>query len=251
MAQKKKDATAAVKAMSKKLNGGPVNLVLVCDESGSMMGNEEAVVTGVNEFVHSFREHDAKVTLSMFDKHPGEPRVRVKYAGKSAKKVKDLKVSDYRPRGTTPLRDAIIDTIEALDKSTKEGERAFVVILTDGLENASENSAETVAKLIRKREKQGWAFLYLGANHDVSASAASIGLSKQGQSFMFSSTKRGTSSALRSATNLGMGYVADSGAYPAMASAAFASTGGVIDEDADEAQEQIEKAKRKTTASTK
>src|SRR5262245_19021752 len=60
-----------------------VHVGLLVDESGSMTPNHEAVVSGINGFVESLREHevDAVVlaTLSMFDLNGSEPIVRPKF----------------------------------------------------------------------------------------------------------------------------------------------------------------------------
>ena len=63
-----------------------------------------------------------------------------------------------------------------MDKRVKKGHRAMLVILTDGLENASETSSADVRKLIHAREKRGWEFIYLGANQDAWAESQRIGL---------------------------------------------------------------------------
>jgi hypothetical protein len=53
-----------------------------------------------------------------------------------------------------------------------------LVITTDGLENASrEYGRNQIRQLVsRKQEKDGWEFLFLGANMDAIAAAADIGI---------------------------------------------------------------------------
>lgn len=59
--------------------------------------------------------------------------------------------------------------------------RKLCVILTDGLENASrEYRREQVFDLIMNGEQQGWAFLYLGADHDVWAAGGDLGTAGDG-----------------------------------------------------------------------
>lgn len=233
MTTKAKDPAKAAKKMAAKAQG-TVDLVLLCDESGSMGGKVEAVVSGVNEFLDSFKDKDCRVTVAMFDKHPGEARCRVKVKAKDIAKVKALTAKDYNPRGLTPLNDAILDVIGMLDD--RKPERVFFCCLTDGMENASEADSETVAKAIRKRERKGWAFLYLGTGHDAHAAAAVTGMGAQGQSFNYNNSSAGTKKALRSASGLAQAYYAspDSASYMAKASALAASTGGKLDDDDDE-----------------
>lgn len=239
---KTKKSTDAKKSASKlaKDATGKVHLTFLLDETGSMSGNEEGVVTGVNEFLATFKkekEADVRVWLSLFDAHPGEPRTRVKIDGKKVGEVEDMKISEYNPRGMTPLNDAILDTIEALNKKVKKGEKAFIVILTDGMENASETSAETVQEAVKKAEKKGWAFLYLGANQQAEVSATQLGLGKKGQAFNFTASKRGTSNALRtasvsnSAAFLSAAKSGDENQYLAAAASMYDKTGGVLPED--------------------
>ena len=57
-------------------------------------------------------------------------------------------------------------------------EHTIVVITTDGLENASHKyTYKQVKKLISQKEKEGWNFLFLGANIDAAAEASRIGIS--------------------------------------------------------------------------
>lgn len=236
MADKKKDAKKAAKKAVESASEDTHLLVLV-DESGSMSGKEEAVVSGVNEFLGRFKESEGKVraTVGWFDSAGfgvNEPRTRFKIKTKNVKKVDPLDASDYRPRGMTPLNDAIIDTINLADKEQKKGEGVFIVILTDGIENASETSAEDVAKAIKKREKDGWAFLYLGANQNADKVAANIGLAKKGQALTFNASKLGTSNALRSAHGHAMAYRRGGQSdYLASAAVTHDHTGGVLKDE--------------------
>lgn len=52
-----------------------------------------------------------------------------------------------------------------------------MVITTDGYENASrETNAATLHKMIDKCKKEGWEFLFLGADIDAQAAAGAIGI---------------------------------------------------------------------------
>lgn len=174
---------------------------LLVDESGSMGGTEHAVVGGINEFVAKLAsdQNGTKVlaTLGMFDLHGNDPVVRVKFEDIPVAEVDTLGAGDYAPRGATPLNDAVVRTIRSMDKRVKKGHRAMLVILTDGLENASETSSRDVRKLIHAREKRGWEFIYLGANQDAWAESQRIGIADRGKQFNFAASPAGTRSALR------------------------------------------------------
>ena len=196
---KEKEKDPAIKAAKKAAKKtGTIHLMILMDESGSMMGLEEAVVTGCNEFLHSFKDNDdCKAWIAMFDAHPGNDRTRFKIKGKKIADAKELAIEDYNPRGMTPLNDAILDSLTALDKKVGKDETVFMAIITDGYENASEASAQTVKDTIAKYEERGWGFVYLGANQNAEAASASIGLGKKGQAFNFNATKGGVTSTSR------------------------------------------------------
>jgi uncharacterized protein YegL len=210
MAISTKDPKKSSKDAVKKLKSSKVRLVFVVDASGSMAGKEEAVTNGINEFLATFRKQDdikTKVWLSQFDSHPGEPRTRVLIDNKKLSKVDDLTIGQYQPRGMTPLNDAIMDAIDAAEKGRDDDEKVFMVMLTDGYENASETSADQVKKAITKRESSDhWEFLYLGANQNAQQTAAGLGLHKSGQAIRFDATPVGTSSSIMYASNDALMY---------------------------------------------
>jgi Mg-chelatase subunit ChlD len=233
----KKDETSSAAKDAAKKQTGNVHLFILMDESGSMSGLEEAVVTGCNEFLHAFKDNKkARAWLGFFDWEPGEPRLRLKVEGKKVADVKKLVHGDYQPRGMTPLNDAIMDALEKLDDAVKEDESAFLAIITDGYENKSEASLEAVKKALSKREKKGWGFVYIGATGDAEAVAAGYGLAGKGQSFNFSATRGGVRGMSSSVTNLAGSYAA--GGASAMASTAsdlYDKTSGTLpDEDEDD-----------------
>jgi hypothetical protein len=233
----KTDSRKEANKAAKKFSGaGRLHLAALIDESGSMRGNEEAVTSGYNEFLHAFKgsDNDVRAWLALFDDHAGDDKVRIKYDGKKLDKIK-FGVEDYRPRGMTPLNDAIIYTIKAMDDKVGDGEKVFVIILTDGLENASETSQADVAKLIKKREKAGWGFLYLGAKHNSAQVAKDLGFS-QGQAMDWSGTAKGTSASMKRSASRAQSYAAslDHASYLSVAVADSALTGGKVEEDEDE-----------------
>ena len=174
---------------------------LLLDESGSMMGMESAVIGGVNEFVEKLRADEAETnvvaTLGSFDRHGHDPVVRYAYAAIPLDEVDVLAQDSYRPRGATPLNDAVVGTIRTIEAGKAEGDRVILVILTDGLENASETPSRTVGKLINQKEAEGWEFIYLGANQDSWTDTGQIHVQARGRKFDFDATPEGTRSALR------------------------------------------------------
>ena len=91
---------------------------------------------------------------------------------------------DYFVRGCTALLDAIggaIHHIENVHKYAREEdmpEHTLFVITTDGMENASRSyDSERVKRMIeRRKEEDGWEFLFLGANIDAVETAKRFGI---------------------------------------------------------------------------
>ena len=150
-------------------------VTLILDESGSMQSCKGAAIAGFNQYVATLRSEPAetRVTLTLFNS--GKTEVRYRHASVLA--VQELDVETYRPRDTTPLYDAIGGTLTAAKQEAPATARKLCVILTDGMENASqEYTRKQVFDLIKKCEKQGWTFLYLGADHDVWEAGESLGV---------------------------------------------------------------------------
>ena len=110
-------------------------VTLILDESGSMQSCKRAAITGFNQYVKSLKDEPAATwfTLTLFNSH----RTEVHYRGVPVSTVPELDVETYRPQDTTPLYDAIGQTLSAARQEAPAGLKKLCVILTDGLENAS------------------------------------------------------------------------------------------------------------------
>jgi len=153
-------------------------ICLILDRSGSMSGRESDVINGANGFIDKQRAlpDPSSIALVRFDSE-GIERFR---AMAPLAECAPITEEDYQPRGGTPLLDAVGQTIMALegDWRREQPERAIVVIVTDGLENASrEYTKPKVKELIEARQASGkWAFIYLGANVDAFAEGGEMGI---------------------------------------------------------------------------
>lgn len=161
----------------------PVHISIVLDRSGSMKTIAEDMVGGFNQFLKEQRETEgeARVTLVQFDS--GDP-FEVLVDGVALKDVPDLDRSAYKPRGTTPLYDAVGQMIDRIDKEIDKRisnglpeEDQLILVVTDGMENASSDYTRTkVFEMISKRREQGWTFAFLGADQDVYAEGGKVGI---------------------------------------------------------------------------
>ena len=182
----------------------PTKLWFLLDRSGSMRRLTEDVIGGFNTFVtDQAREPGrAHLTLVQFD---SEAPFEIIHDAARIEDVPELTAGIYRPRGMTPLLDAIGDLIERADRRIKARSRderpaedQLVVIFSDGLENASSRyDRAQVAELISRRQEDGWEFVFMGANQDSYLEAGRIGVSQESIS-NFEASAAGTSAAFQS-----------------------------------------------------
>lgn len=181
-------------------------LGVVLDESGSMNTIKDRVIAGYNEYFNGLRRDpssDYLVTLVKFDAMPPEPNCRVQYNLKAIQEAPDLNSANYQPRGSTPLYDAIGETIRQIEKeASRTGYPVLLVINTDGQENASrEFNQDSIAKLIKEKEATGkWTFVYLGADQNAWAHAQKMGMSAGNTVSYSSSNVRSVMNSLVGAT---------------------------------------------------
>lgn len=166
-------------------NGGMKNnyaeIAFVLDRSGSMNICRDAAIEGFNRFLKEQQQVEglAKLTLVLFDDEYLVPVNALPVA-----EVVPLDEETYVPRGSTALLDATGRTIKelgtrlaALPEADRPGQ-VIVAILTDGMENSSQNCTwRQIARLIKQQTEQyRWTFLFLGANQDAIATAAQMNI---------------------------------------------------------------------------
>ena len=98
--------------------------------------------------------------------------------------------------------------VDAVDPASAG--KVLAVIVTDGLENSSrEVDPHTLAKSIGDCERDGWTFIYLGANQDAWAVGQQAGFSGRasGQAVNFQATPTGTRAAMASVAADARGYL--------------------------------------------
>jgi Mg-chelatase subunit ChlD len=154
-----------------------VHVGIVLDRSGSMEDCRTDAIGAVNSYLRQVKddgEMEATISLITFDSQSIDI-IRDKVPAGSCV---ELTASEYQPRASTPLLDAVGQGVALLDKRKQPGERCILAVMTDGLENASrEYTKETIKTLLdRKQREENWLVLYLGANHDAWEQARTIGL---------------------------------------------------------------------------
>jgi hypothetical protein len=143
--------------------------VFILDRSGSMASCWDDTIGGFNAFLEDQKQYGGTLSLNQFDHE-----FTVCYKDEPIEKVEPLTRATFVPRGSTALLDAIGSAI----KMCEGKEMPVFAILTDGLENASHTYTKAHIKdLIEQKTKDGWTFIYLGANQDAFAEAGSLGIS--------------------------------------------------------------------------
>lgn len=155
-------------------------LVFVIDRSGSMGGLETDTIGGFNATLAKHREAQGEAVVStvLFDNETLVLHDRLPIA-----EVADMTARDYQVRGCTALLDAVGGSIKHIGRvhgylpEEYRPEHTIVVITTDGYENASQHyTYDRVKSMIEQKKKEGWEFLFLGANIDAVGEAARIGI---------------------------------------------------------------------------
>ena len=155
-------------------------LIFILDRSGSMGGLESDTIGGFNATISDQKKIDGetRVTTILFDTFFEVLHDRI-----NLQDIAPLTEQDYFVRGSTALYDAValgIRKIANVQKQTrKEGraDKVIMVITTDGYENSSrDTNAAMLHKMIDDCKKDGWEFLFLGADIDAQAAAGSIGI---------------------------------------------------------------------------
>ena len=184
-------------------NRTPIHISIVLDRSGSMGHIADDIVGGFNEFLDRQKETEgeARVTLVQFD---SEDPFEVLIDGSDLQDVAHLSRSAYQPRSLTPLYDAVGRMITRLDTAILERadegkpiEDQVVVIVTDGLENASKEFDRTkVFEMVTQRRELGWVFVFLGADQDSYIEGEQYGVAP-GNRADWSKTKAGSKKLFR------------------------------------------------------
>lgn len=180
--------------------------LIVLDKSGSMFSIRHEAINGCNNTFKSIRKQnetkssnlmDQLVTLVLFD----TSGIDVLYHNEPVENVKDITGEDYAPCGGTPLYDALGISLNKLKAEINKEEEygVFVTVITDGEENSSvEYTFEAIRALISDLRGEGWAFTYIGADHDVEKVAVGLNFdtnirfekSKEGMDVMWNHTDR-------------------------------------------------------------
>jgi hypothetical protein len=158
------------------------HISFVIDRSGSMQTIKNDTIGGFNQFLNDQKNQSGKCTISFYQFDDNHEKV---HDFKPIEEVPDLDEKTFVPSGGTALLDAVGravsetgEKLASLDESERP-EKVIVVIVTDGMENASTNfSYSQIKDMIAHQENTyNWKFVFLGANQDAIKVGASMGVS--------------------------------------------------------------------------
>lgn len=161
------------------------HIAVLLDRSGSMEAVKDETISGFNYFLKEQKAagENATLTLVQFDSESTD----VVHESRKVHDVPDLNQDTYQPRGSTPLLDALGQTITSTGRAlaaipeANRPDKVVFVVITDGQENASHQFTKTRIKemIDHQSNTYNWQFLYLGANQDAFDEAGAVGIAKQ------------------------------------------------------------------------
>ncbi len=161
---------------------GLTEIVFILDRSGSMSGLENDTIGGFNSMISKQKDEEGEALIStvLFDNETEVIHDRL-----PLDKIAPLTGKEYYVRGSTALLDAIGEAIHHISNIHKYArpedvpEKTLFIITTDGMENSSRKySYDKVKKMVgKKKEKNHWEFIFLGANIDAVQVASRFGVS--------------------------------------------------------------------------
>lgn len=161
-----------------------IHHLFILDESGSMSSIRQQTISAFNELM----SHNTNLLAANPDQ---EHRLSfVTFNGKGIRTVcfnapltsdQLLNEANYNPSDNTPLYDAIGSSILKVKQEAwgKPDYNVLVTIFTDGMENDSkEFTGKEIKLMVEELKTKGWAFTYLGTDHDIDAAADAMAFHK-------------------------------------------------------------------------
>lgn len=212
MTKKKKVTTTTVTTVTEEIvsSNDKTQIICILDRSGSMADKNLIVeaINGFNNFLDEQKKLKDKATLTvaLFD-----DQYQLLYDDVDIQKVEKITKDTWSPRGMTALYDAIGKTINTVKTNraklgSEKPDKVLVCIVTDGLENASqEYNRESIKKLIKDCEGEDWNFIYLAANQNAFDVGGSFGVS-YGNTYNFAASAAGASAMSMTLNNATLSY---------------------------------------------
>jgi uncharacterized protein with von Willebrand factor type A (vWA) domain len=213
--------------MAKAKKKGDQHDFILLDRSGSMATLWAEALGSVNAYVEELAKKKVAthVTLAVFDESEGRIDFRILRDNITPSKWEDVSPDEINPRGLTPLNDAAGKVVNLAKQGNYE--KAAIIIMTDGYENASKELTVQQAKAaLDECRAKNWQVIFLGANFDNASQGASYGNAPQ------------------STVSVTQGNLRSSAAKMSQTRASYAATGESM-QFTDEDKEELAKKKAK------
>lgn len=154
---------------------------LILDRSGSMSSCWSEITQAVNQHLLE-KSKDALCSVLLFDTEG------IEFLFKNAQNPGELNTDNFKPRGGTPLRDAIMFGVEELVRDWgnflfQEFVDVEFTVFSDGEENSSKlwQSPDVARTLTHFQESYNWKFSFIGAGDqtDVANYAKQFGIREE------------------------------------------------------------------------
>ena len=161
------------------------HITVILDRTGSMQAIRDDTIGGYNAFLDTQRQAPGAATLTLVQFDSQDP-YEIVHQFTPLAGVPKLTRETYVPRGGTPLLDAMgrgVNDLEQQMASLEDADkpsRVVFVIVTDGQENASrEFRRDQIVEMIRrKKDGDGWQFVFLSADMDSVDDAVAYGFDR-------------------------------------------------------------------------
>jgi len=151
-------------------------IYILIDRSGSMTCRAHQVVAGYNEFLRKQKALQLEGATCDVSTYFFSDAISIHQEDLPLGETIDLTIDQFQPGGMTALRDATAHIYRRiLDEDEIDGMRRIVLILTDGMENASREVTTGALEALRTAVSTRAEIIYMGSNQDATAVGESVG----------------------------------------------------------------------------
>jgi hypothetical protein len=160
---------------------GTTLVTFLLDRTGSMEAIKSDTIGGFNAYLNALKQDGAGIEFSLlqFD----SMSIDKLCVNEPVANVPPLTAETFQPRASTPLIDAAVKTIKAVEEAVAKRDvapKVVICIQTDGQENCStEHNWNELNALIKEKAALGWQFNFMGAGIDAYEQGARMGIAAQ------------------------------------------------------------------------
>lgn len=155
-------------------------IYILIDRSGSMTCRARQVMIGYNEFLRKQKALQLEGATCDVSTYFFSDTISIHQEDRPLGETLDLTIEQYQPDGMTALFDATAHIYRRiLDEEDIDGLRRIVLILTDGMENASQEVTSGALETLRTAVSAKAEIIYMGSNQDATAVGEGVGATRE------------------------------------------------------------------------